>query len=91
MKVKVQFYDDKPLSASVPKRVTRKVKEEIAATPRYMALSIVTFRNILDLYHLISCCYFFLYFFVCLGTFSDENYLLIGSNIFPISVGLYFP
>ncbi|XP_028759655.1 uncharacterized protein LOC114718492 [Neltuma alba] len=34
MKVKVQFYDDKPLSASVPKRVTCTVKEEIAATPR---------------------------------------------------------
>ncbi|XP_061360611.1 uncharacterized protein LOC133304573 [Gastrolobium bilobum] len=34
MKVKVQFYDDKPLSASVPKRVTCIVKEGIAATPR---------------------------------------------------------
>ncbi|XP_027335637.1 uncharacterized protein LOC113849725 isoform X1 [Abrus precatorius] len=34
MKVKVQFYDDKPLSASVPKRVTCNVKEGIAATPR---------------------------------------------------------
>lgn len=34
MKVKVQFYDDKPLSASVPKRVTCIVKEAIAATPR---------------------------------------------------------
>ncbi|XP_057429113.1 uncharacterized protein LOC130722408 [Lotus japonicus] len=34
MKVKVQLYDEKPLSASVPKRVTRTVKEEIAATPR---------------------------------------------------------
>lgn len=40
MKVKVQFYDDKPLSASVPKRVTCTVKEEIAATPRYMSLSV---------------------------------------------------
>ncbi|KAF7836949.1 Elongation factor P [Senna tora] len=38
MKVKVQFYDDKPLSASVPKRVTCTIKEEIAATPRYMSL-----------------------------------------------------
>ncbi|CAJ1847699.1 unnamed protein product [Sphenostylis stenocarpa] len=36
MKVKVQFYDDKPLSASVPKRVTCIVKEAIAATPRYV-------------------------------------------------------
>ncbi|KAL9332861.1 hypothetical protein ACSQ67_002471 [Phaseolus vulgaris] len=34
MKVKVQFYDDKPLSASVPKRVSCIVKEVIAATPR---------------------------------------------------------
>nr|XP_027190760.1 uncharacterized protein LOC101506432 isoform X1 [Cicer arietinum] len=34
MKVKVQFYDDKPLSASVPKRVICTVKEVIAATPR---------------------------------------------------------
>ncbi|CAL0333087.1 unnamed protein product [Lupinus luteus] len=34
MKVKVQFYDDKPFSASVPKRVTCIVKKEIAATPR---------------------------------------------------------
>ncbi|KAL2336162.1 hypothetical protein Fmac_010608 [Flemingia macrophylla] len=34
MKVKVQLYDDKPLSASVPKRVTCIVKEAIAATPR---------------------------------------------------------
>lgn len=34
MKVKVQFYDDKPLSASVPKRVTCIVKEAVAATPR---------------------------------------------------------
>ncbi|KAG5048995.1 hypothetical protein JHK85_010098 [Glycine max] len=32
MKVKVHFYDDKPLSASVPKRVTCIVKEAIAAT-----------------------------------------------------------
>lgn len=37
MKVKVQFYDDKPLSASVPNRVTCIVKEEIAATPRYIS------------------------------------------------------
>ncbi|RYR28267.1 hypothetical protein Ahy_B01g052384 isoform A [Arachis hypogaea] len=41
MKVKVQFFDEKPLSASVPKRVTCTVKEGIAATPRYMTLSIV--------------------------------------------------
>ncbi|KAL5190802.1 Elongation factor P [Glycine soja] len=34
MKVKVHFYDDKPLSASVPKRVTCIVKEAIAATSR---------------------------------------------------------
>lgn len=34
MKVKVQFYDDKPISASVPKRVICTVKEVIAATPR---------------------------------------------------------
>ncbi|KAK2443120.1 elongation factor P (EF-P) family protein [Trifolium repens] len=34
MKVKVQFYEDKPLSASVPKRVICTVKEVIAATPR---------------------------------------------------------
>ncbi|XP_020973171.1 uncharacterized protein LOC107625199 isoform X1 [Arachis ipaensis] len=34
MKVKVQFFDEKPLSASVPKRVTCTVKEGIAATPR---------------------------------------------------------
>ncbi|KAI4344845.1 hypothetical protein L6164_012032 [Bauhinia variegata] len=34
LKVKVYFYDDKPLSASVPKRVTCTVKEAIAATPR---------------------------------------------------------
>ena len=34
MTVKVQFYDDKPLSASVPKRVICTVKEVIAATPR---------------------------------------------------------
>lgn len=34
MKVKVQFYDDKPISATVPKRVICTVKEVIAATPR---------------------------------------------------------
>ncbi|KAK7280819.1 hypothetical protein RIF29_08329 [Crotalaria pallida] len=34
MKVKLQFYDAKPFSASVPKRVTCTVKEGIAATPR---------------------------------------------------------
>ncbi|WVZ13677.1 hypothetical protein V8G54_011243 [Vigna mungo] len=34
MKVKVQFYGDKPLSASVPKRVTCIVKEVISATTR---------------------------------------------------------
>lgn len=58
MKVKVQFYDDKPLSASVPKRVTCTVKEGIAATPRYMVLSIIAFRKLyLILYPPI--CFFF--------------------------------
>ncbi|MED6137524.1 hypothetical protein PIB30_065738 [Stylosanthes scabra] len=34
MNVKVQLFEDKPLSASLPKRVTCTVKECIAATPR---------------------------------------------------------
>ncbi|MED6146647.1 hypothetical protein PIB30_036437 [Stylosanthes scabra] len=34
MNVKVQLFEEKPLSASVPKRVTCTVKECIAATPR---------------------------------------------------------
>jgi hypothetical protein len=46
MKVKVQFYEDKPLSASVPKRVICTVKEVIAATPRYI---LIGFRKELDL------------------------------------------
>jgi len=45
MKVKVQFYDDKPLSASVPKRVSCIVKEVIAATPRYVSLFIVVLKE----------------------------------------------
>lgn len=49
MKVKVQFYDDKPLSASVPKRVTCTVKEAIAATTRYIALAIIALTKVLHL------------------------------------------
>jgi hypothetical protein len=49
MKVKVQFYEDKPLSASVPKRVICTVKEVIAATPRYIVFSLLDLEKELDL------------------------------------------
>jgi len=45
MKVKVQFYDDKPISATVPKRVICTVKEVIAATPRYIFFSITGYKK----------------------------------------------
>ncbi|XP_020973178.1 uncharacterized protein LOC107625199 isoform X3 [Arachis ipaensis] len=50
MKVKVQFFDEKPLSASVPKRVTCTVKEGIAATPRlpkYLSRLLLWYSHIL--------------------------------------------
>lgn len=84
MKVKVQFYDDKPLSASVPKRVTCTVKDRIAvaATPRYMSSSekiyIFAFLNIRYFASLLlAVVNFFFQFCVCIWIIFGQNMLSI--------------
>jgi len=81
MKVRVQFYDDKPLSASVPKRVTCIVKEVISATTRYVSLFIVVLNeSSLFLFAIFSnfiCQFFFFNLSYYPYFFLDHFFLLV--------------
>lgn len=76
MKVRLQLYDGRPLSASVPKRVTCTIKETqapmkgITSTPRYVfhLINAHYILNYIDVYVILTC--------LCLRIFSEKCCLI---------------